>query len=116
MYFKESILLLAHVQRNHFGVDNPYKCIKCEVRYPRRSILNKHLKKVHKVQIVSYQLLNKKPNKVKDPNVKRKRRKKEEKKHVCETCVKEGNRKMVFFSAEDLDSHIKRRHLGKLPI
>ncbi len=116
--FKEDILRQAHVQRNHFGVENPYQCIKCGLRYPRRSNLNKHLKRVHKIQLASYALLRKpkkKPGTAAKKIVKRsKNRVKLEKKFPCEICTEKGQLEMKFASEEELDVHIKRRHMGNV--
>lgn len=115
--FKEDILLQAHVHRNHFGVENPYKCIKCGLRYPRRSNLNKHLKRVHNIQIASYTLVSKpkkKPGSAAKRIVKRsKKRVKLEKKIPCKICTEKGQLEMKFTSEEELDVHIKRSHMGK---
>lgn len=104
------------MQRNHFGVENPYKCIKCGLRYPRRSNLNKHLKRVHKIQIASYTLLSKskkKPGTAAKRIVKRsKKRVKLEKKFPCPICTEKGQLEMKFASEEELDVHTKRRHMG----
>lgn len=111
-HYKEEMLLLAHIQRDHCGVQEPYKCVKCDIRFATRNSLNKHLKAQHKLQIASYFLLKRtkpRPAPISKMFVKRKRL---QKKFPCETCVNNGLLKMKFTSEDELDAHIKRRHMG----
>ncbi|CAL8142288.1 unnamed protein product [Orchesella dallaii] len=106
--FKEAILLNAHIQRNHLGIEHPYQCIKCGIRHPRRASLNKHLKRVHKLQLKCY-TPERKGGMIRKPAKKKPKR---QLKYPCDECSTEFQRAVKFATMEELDVHQKRQHLG----
>ncbi|ODM90089.1 Endothelial zinc finger protein induced by tumor necrosis factor alpha [Orchesella cincta] len=110
--FKEEILLNAHVQRVHLGIQHPFQCLKCGIRHPRRASLNKHLKRVHKLQLKCY-IPERKGGRVKNSGKPVKKKKpKLPLRYPCEECTREFQRDVKFATVEELDVHEKRQHLG----